>query len=106
MHKKNCITTTKDIPVPYPIYNRGEWMNHQLTAEEKMMDRVKFYFKFMYLTPILCIWFKSKVISALERHCWKIPNIATVEIQQSMDKSEKKQVISKSSAGRWVVSAW
>lgn len=46
----NCITTTKDIPGPYPIYNKCEWMN-QLTAEEEMMDWVKFYFEFMYLKP-------------------------------------------------------
>lgn len=59
----NSITTTKDIPVPsnpstYPIQNRCEWMNHQLTAEEEMMYRVTFYFKFVCLTLIKCIWFK------------------------------------------------
>lgn len=84
----NCITTTKDKPAPYPVYNRGEWMNHQLTAEEEIMKRVKFFFKFMYLTQILCIWFKSKVISALELHSWcTMPNIATVETEQPMDQS-------------------
>lgn len=48
----NCITTTKDKPAPYPECNRGEWMNHQLTAEEEITKRVK-------ISLNLCILHKS-----------------------------------------------